>query len=634
MSNFAKVYWDNNVPISEEFGDRYFSDCGAIEETKYVFLEHNQLKERFNNLQTNEKFIIGETGFGSGLNFFTTCALWQEQQNIKSQLHYISFEKHPLKPNDLYKIISSIPEFNIFCDEFIPQYKLLFDGFHRIFIAKNIYLTLIIGDIEETITQVIHPIDAWFLDGFNPNKNIAMWSDKTISQIARLSSHKTTFATFTANSNVRKTLIKNGFNVYKDKGFGIKREMLFGNFSGTLQTKYEKPYYAISHNNIVKDIAIIGAGISGATTAYALAKRGYKVTVYERNSMPASEASGNYQAMLYGSWSSFDGELTKLSKSCYRYAHYLITYLLEKDSEYQECGIVQLAHNKQQAKRNVQLISDNKLEELVSIDTHYEKNTVKLSSGLWLHPPALVNKLLSHPNIKLICDTEIVQTNLIAENKWMLLTQNNINFTHDALVICNSFMLNQFEQTKNIDIRKIRGQITEVRGDNQLNTVLCGSGYITPPLNNKYTLGATFDFENISTNVTEKDNLENIAKLSEILPEIAKNIDLSTINGRANIRVSTYDYLPIVGPISDETWFKATYNHISKDKNFRFNNECKYLPNLYIHTSHGSKGMMSAPICGELIADYIDNSPLAIIETLRTMMHPNRLWVRDLIRNS
>ena len=40
-----------------------------------------------------------------------------------------------------------------------------------------------------------------------------------------------------------------------------------------------------------KSIAVIGAGITGVTTAYELATRGYAVTVYDRNRYPAMETS-------------------------------------------------------------------------------------------------------------------------------------------------------------------------------------------------------------------------------------------------------------------------------------------------------------------------------------------------------
>ncbi|MCB4380056.1 FAD-dependent oxidoreductase, partial [Synechococcus sp. MU1644] len=38
-------------------------------------------------------------------------------------------------------------------------------------------------------------------------------------------------------------------------------------------------------------IAVIGAGITGITTAYALARRGYDVSVFDRNRYAAMETS-------------------------------------------------------------------------------------------------------------------------------------------------------------------------------------------------------------------------------------------------------------------------------------------------------------------------------------------------------
>ena len=41
----------------------------------------------------------------------------------------------------------------------------------------------------------------------------------------------------------------------------------------------------------MKKVAVIGAGITGITTAYYLAKKGYKVTVYEQERYPAMKTS-------------------------------------------------------------------------------------------------------------------------------------------------------------------------------------------------------------------------------------------------------------------------------------------------------------------------------------------------------
>jgi glycine/D-amino acid oxidase-like deaminating enzyme len=42
---------------------------------------------------------------------------------------------------------------------------------------------------------------------------------------------------------------------------------------------------------ILKHIAVIGAGVTGVTTAYSLLKRGYQVSVFERHRYAAMETS-------------------------------------------------------------------------------------------------------------------------------------------------------------------------------------------------------------------------------------------------------------------------------------------------------------------------------------------------------
>ena len=46
-----------------------------------------------------------------------------------------------------------------------------------------------------------------------------------------------------------------------------------------------------------KTVTVVGAGIAGSQIAWHLAKRGWKVTVIERNPKPAQEASENMQVL-------------------------------------------------------------------------------------------------------------------------------------------------------------------------------------------------------------------------------------------------------------------------------------------------------------------------------------------------
>ena len=70
----AILSWsDVGTPMSTQFGDIYFSNDDGLSETRHVFLRNNGLPDRWEN-HPRELFVIGETGFGTGLNFL---AAWQ-----------------------------------------------------------------------------------------------------------------------------------------------------------------------------------------------------------------------------------------------------------------------------------------------------------------------------------------------------------------------------------------------------------------------------------------------------------------------------------------------------------------------------------------------------------------------------
>jgi tRNA 5-methylaminomethyl-2-thiouridine biosynthesis bifunctional protein len=93
------------TPVSRDFDDVYFSNDNGLEETRYVFLDGNQLSTRFPE-HPRSLFVVAESGFGTGLNFLT---LWQAFDQFHAahpeatlqRLHFISFEKFPLTAHDL-----------------------------------------------------------------------------------------------------------------------------------------------------------------------------------------------------------------------------------------------------------------------------------------------------------------------------------------------------------------------------------------------------------------------------------------------------------------------------------------------------------------------------------------------------
>ena len=79
-------------------------------------------------------------------------------------------------------------------------------GFQRIRFPDGITLTLALDDIAFSLPQADASIDAWFLDGFAPSKNPAMWSPETLDHVARLSAPGARAATYSVAGDVRRSL--------------------------------------------------------------------------------------------------------------------------------------------------------------------------------------------------------------------------------------------------------------------------------------------------------------------------------------------------------------------------------------------------------------------------------------------
>jgi tRNA 5-methylaminomethyl-2-thiouridine biosynthesis bifunctional protein len=230
---FAKLKWDNQQPYSLDFDDIYYTSDDGLAETEYVFIQHNQLDERFSTCEQSVKsiFTIIETGFGTGLNCLCAIQHFIEHAPANTTLRFISIERYPLTCEDFIKANQYWPMFNDLVTELQASYAQLTDGLNQLQLCDGrIQIDLWVGDVSECLPFIQTPADAWFLDGFAPSKNGDMWSKALFNHIARLSKPYTTLSTFTSAGHVRRQLQRVGFQANKTKGFGKKREMLSGSF--------------------------------------------------------------------------------------------------------------------------------------------------------------------------------------------------------------------------------------------------------------------------------------------------------------------------------------------------------------------------------------------------------------------
>ncbi|BFU61196.1 bifunctional tRNA (5-methylaminomethyl-2-thiouridine)(34)-methyltransferase MnmD/FAD-dependent 5-carboxymethylaminomethyl-2-thiouridine(34) oxidoreductase MnmC [Rodentibacter abscessus] len=660
----AKIHFnEENTPVSDQFDDVYFSNQDGLAETDYVFLQGNQLWERWLTHRC-EHFVIAETGFGTGLNFFAATQLFREfrQQHPNmplKRLYFISFEKYPLPLTALQQAHRTYPQFVELSRHLQRYWQSPIQGCYRIHFDETT-LDLWLGDIAENLPQLgdymNESIDAWFLDGFAPSKNPDMWNENLYSQMQRLTNPQGTFATFTAASAVRKGLISAGFSVEKRKGFGKKRECLSGQKTQPKPTALSAPWYLPKSANMKKqDIAIVGGGIASLCTAISLLKRGANITLYCEDEQPALNASGNKQGAFYPQLSD-DNELTiRFYIHAFAYGKQLLDWAEEQqiEFEHQFCGVALCAYNEKSAVKldNISRLGlPNELFEKLNAAQLSEKVGLPLScgggfisQGGWLAPRQFVQNafaLLKKCGVTIKTSQKITALSQ-TESGWQLLNSKNEVIQHEVVVLANGYKITDFSQTEKLPLYPIRGQVSQIpTSENllKLRSVLCYDGYLTPTDYTKTThcIGASHLRDNTDRTFSEKEQYENQQKLQQnIARSWTQDVDTSGNLARIGIRCSVRDLAPMIGNVPN---FDRQYEDYRNLFNLRRRKQpiesAVNFPNLFLCAALGSRGLTSAPLLGETLASLIYGEPLPIGEDIMQNLSANRSWVRKWLKGA
>lgn len=671
----AQLQWDEDgQPVSSDFGDVYFSRANGLEETRHVFLQHNQLAERWQQLGDGDHFTIAETGFGSGLNFLAAWQLWLSTAPASAQLHFVSVEKFPLTKTDLQRALALWPELHELTAQLIAAYPVFIGtGFHRLnFMDGRIKLTLIIDDAATGFTQLLATpqplfashcakIDSWFLDGFAPAKNPQMWSDALFTVIRQLSHIGTTAATFSAAAIVKQGLKLAGFSIQKVPGFGRKREMVkacmeqepTADLQDSLQARSYSPYpvpWTIDASAGIpaeKHALIIGGGLAGCTSARALAERGWKVTLIERHSELAQEASGNPQGVLYAKLSHKNEAQAEFNLHALQFAQ---AYYQTRWNEIgEQCGVLQLAHSESElqlheqlrekfsaADELVQFVNAQQASEIAGVTL--KQSALHFPNAGWINPRKLCESLTRHPAITLITDCAAIELERSGDC-WQI--NNRSDLRAPVVIIANASDAKSFALTQHLPIKSIRGQISylpETDISSKLKTLICSEGYIGPAVNGQHCTGATFNLKDTDPEVRAEDHRTNLENLREPLPEFlsawdADNINVEKLAGRVAFRCTLPDYLPLVGAVPHEQMMKHDFAPLRKNARAAINKTGSYYQGLYINIGHGSRGLAYTPVCAELLAAQINQEIQPLPRTLANALNPARFLIRDLIKN-
>jgi tRNA 5-methylaminomethyl-2-thiouridine biosynthesis bifunctional protein len=599
--------WQDGQPVSRRFGDVYFSRAGGLEEARHVFLAGNRLAQRFAALPAGATFVVGETGFGTGLNFLAAWHLFASTAPREARLHFVSTELYPLPVEDLDRALRLWPELDTLRDALLAQYGAPTHGWHRCaFDGGQVHLTLLVGDARDTLPALRGSVDAWFLDGFSPARNPELWEEDLLQTIGARSRPGATAATYSCAGHVRRGLAAAGFRVRKAPGFGSKREMLCAQRDGEAGFPQPRERRAI----------VIGGGLAGASVSDSLARRGWRITLVERGAEVAAGASGNPQGVLYARLSAHATPLSRLVLAGYQHTLRVLRTRLPCDGEaWSASPVLQLAFDADEAARQAAVLSSGLGGALLAAVSATEASEaaglplecggIVFPAGGWVHPPALCRTLLAHASVEVRACRGVELHG--AAGDWEVRDGAGPVACAPVAIIAAGADSAGFPQTAALPLRVNRGQLTllpQTAHSARLRAVLCGEGYAAPARSGWHCVGATFARE-ASAALRQADHAGNLAMLQRLSPALfdalgAPSAAQEALAGRAGLRCVSPDYLPCVGPV-------GTHAH-----------------GLFVSTAHGSRGLITAPLAGEVLAACLETEPAPLPDAMMQALHPQR----------
>jgi tRNA 5-methylaminomethyl-2-thiouridine biosynthesis bifunctional protein len=599
------------APFNLDFGDVYASRDGALAQARHVFLHGNDLPQRW---ARRDQFVILETGFGLGVNFFATWRAWRDDSLRPRRLQFVSVEKHPV---DVATLLRCAPE------EVAPLARALaavwplpVSGMHRCeFEDGCVTLTLVFDDIEVALPQVVAGVDAFFLDGFAPDRNPAMWSVGVMKSLTRLARTDATLATWCTARGVRDGLAAAGFEVTRSEGFAHKREMLRGRFAPRWRMRRHDPPEPWRG---AREAVVVGAGLAGAFVAFTLAQRGWRVTVLERGPRVASGASALPWGLLHPMVTPDDNGATRLVRAGFL----LGLALLAREPSMQGSMIWRPQGTLVQAAGDDEAAQWRALASQLQLPANYARVVDIIAAadllglaprrgGWWfgqgaiVAPPALCRALLRHAHVR-VRESCAVARVVREGDAWLVADgQGRALASAPVCIVATALDAPALLGLRHTDVRAIRGQVSifDAPALSGLRAATSGGGTLMRIDDRTVGVGASYemgpDGTPVDAGAAHRGNRERLQRL------VAGAVEAEPTGLFDGVRCVARDRSPLVGGVPDED---AAFGDARVPNGAHLADLPRHA-GLFASFAFGSRGLALAPLAAHLIAAQIEGEP-------------------------
>jgi len=652
------------------YDDVYHPHDGGLRQARDVFLAGNGLPDRW---RRQDRFVILETGFGLGNNFLATWAAHRADADRCRRLHFIAIEAHPLAAGDLAALPRE-PGVGALAAELAERWPPLTCNLHRLsFDGGAVELLLAFGDVAAWLPQLEARVDAFFLDGFAPARNPAMWESRVLRALGRLAAPGATLATWTAARAVREGLRGAGFAVEIAPGSGGKRDITLARFAPVALPRLapRRPSGPLGRD---RRIVVIGAGLAGCAAAWALARQGRACTVIERRTDIATEGSGNAAGIFHGVVHGADGHHARFNRAAALEAAQVIAEAIGQQGVAGACeGLLRMSPGAVDAGNagNAEALAavaarlglpPTYVEALPApaasarAGIHLDDPAWFFPGGGWVHPAGLARAYLAQAGAAVTLRLGVEVAALRREGpSWSLLDANGrVVETADVIVLANAG--DAFRLLGDADpapVIAVRGQVSGLATGSLPSAFrprlpLAGSGWVVPAHAGRIWFGATADAGDDDREVRLRDHRDNVARLAGLVglgrlgEWVDDTLDITSLQGRTAWRWVSDDRLPLIGAVP-AAWAAslspggdACGSGTRPTRRFdqpRFIERCA---GLFVFTALGSRGIAWSTLGGQVLAAAVTGAPCPLEADLIDAVDParfiSRMWRRSQAR--
>jgi tRNA 5-methylaminomethyl-2-thiouridine biosynthesis bifunctional protein len=348
---------------------------------------------------------------------------------------------------------------------------------------------------------------------------------------------------------------------------------------------------------------VIGAGLAGAATCAALARRGWRITLVDAASGPAQAASSLPVGMLSPHVTRAPTPLSRLSALGVADTRRELERLVAPGQGWQACEVDNLDHDPGRwpaaLVRPAALVQAwlNEAQSLSDLETRWSQRVTSLRCGSdgWQALDDKQRVLAQAPVVVLACAHASAA---LLRNSWPEMTEAQL------------------------PLRPVKGQMTLAGLETAPLAArpMRQAGVFVPAYQDTglppewperiWAMGSTYARGEDNTAISDQAHQDNASSLAAMHPAAADRLRADAAAGRllgwAQVRCASLDRLPLVGAVPDGLALQSWMHSAGARRSKLPLADAPRHPGLYLLTALGSRGLSLAHCCANLLAQQID----------------------------